>query len=122
MAFYHRLGKIPKKRHTQFRKPNGELYSEELISTEGFNSLYSLVYHAHPPTLVKDIGNPIDVAPKIAHVKNMKSRSFLTFDKPSEDDYIKARKVLLLNSDIFHRGSVLSEEYDRLFLQKCRFR
>ena len=100
MAFYHRLGKIPKKRHTQFKKPNGELYAEELISTEGFNSLYSLVYHAHPPTLVKDIGNPIDVAPKIAHVKNMKSRSFLTFDTPSEDDYIKARKVLLLNSDI----------------------
>ena len=100
MAFYHRLGKIPKKRHTQFRKPNGELYAEEVSSTEGFNSLYSLVYHAHPPTLVKDIGNPIDVAPKIAHVKNMKSRSFLTFDTPSEDDYIKARKVLLLNSDI----------------------
>ncbi len=100
MAFYHRLGKIPKKRHTQFRKPNGELFAEELISTEGFNSLYSLVYHAHPPTMVKDIGDPIDVAPKIAHAKNMKSRSFLTFDTPSEDDYIKARTVLLMNSDI----------------------
>jgi homogentisate 1,2-dioxygenase len=52
MPFYHKAGKIPSKRHTQFRKPDGTLYSEELISTEGFSSLYSLVYHCHPPTLV----------------------------------------------------------------------
>ena len=31
MPFYHKLGKIPPKRHTQFRKPNGELYYEQLI-------------------------------------------------------------------------------------------
>ena len=56
MAFYTKLGQIPQKRHTQFRKPNGELYSEELVSTEGFSAIYSLIYHCHPPTLVKEIG------------------------------------------------------------------
>ena len=31
MPFYHKLGQLPHKRHTQFRKPNGELYREELM-------------------------------------------------------------------------------------------
>jgi homogentisate 1,2-dioxygenase len=66
MAFYHKSGSIPAKRHTQFRKPDGSLYSEELVSTEGFSSLYSLVYHCHPPTLVKAIGEPWSVEPKVA--------------------------------------------------------
>jgi homogentisate 1,2-dioxygenase len=100
MAFYYRQGNIPRKRHTQFRKADGSLYSEELISTEGFNSLYSLVYHCHPPTLVKDIGEPFSVEPKIAEQRNMKNRSFITFKTSGEDDYIKSRKVLLVNSDV----------------------
>ncbi len=35
MPFYHKLGEIPPKRHTQFRKPDGELYSEQLFGTIG---------------------------------------------------------------------------------------
>jgi homogentisate 1,2-dioxygenase len=42
MPVYHSLGAIPPKRHTQFRKPDGSLYAEELVSTEGFSSLYML--------------------------------------------------------------------------------
>lgn len=100
MPFYHRSGQIPAKRHTQFRKPNGELYSEELLSTEGFSSIYSLVYHCHPPTLVKAMGKPYSVEPKVAVEKNMQHRSFLTFKTKPESDYIKSRKVLLMNSDV----------------------
>ncbi|XHR95723.1 hypothetical protein ACFJIV_03190 [Mucilaginibacter sp. UC70_90] len=58
MPLYHSLGSIPPKRHTQFRKPDGSLYAEELVSTEGFSSLYSLVYHAYPPTIVKHLASP----------------------------------------------------------------
>jgi homogentisate 1,2-dioxygenase len=100
MAFYHKSGTIPDKRHTQFRKPNGDLYSEELVSTEGFNSIYSLIYHCHPPTLVSQIGEPYSVEPKIAMAKNMQHRSYLTWKVPAESDYIKSRKVLLMNHDI----------------------
>ncbi|MFM7855359.1 MAG: homogentisate 1,2-dioxygenase, partial [Flammeovirgaceae bacterium] len=46
--YYHRLGKIPAKRHTQFRQPDGSLYKEELVSSEGFSSIYSNLYHIHP--------------------------------------------------------------------------
>ena len=45
MPHYHKLGNIPHKRHTQFRKPDGNLYSEQLFSTEGFSNDYSLMYH-----------------------------------------------------------------------------
>ena len=101
MSFYHKQGQIPAKRHTQFRKPDGSLYAEELVSTEGFSSLYSLVYHCHPPTLVKEIGEPIDVSPKAAIAKNMQNRSFLTFKTEAKDDYLESRVVQLFNRDLY---------------------
>jgi homogentisate 1,2-dioxygenase len=101
MPYYHKAGKFPEKRHTQFRKPNGELYSEELVSTEGFSSIYSLVYHCHPPTLVKHIGEPIDVAPKAAISNNMQNRSFVTFKTKAKDDFLESRVVQLYNSDLY---------------------
>lgn len=100
MPFYHKLGKIPAKRHTQFRKPDGSLYAEELVSTEGFSSTYALVYHCHPPTLVKAIGEPYSVEPKAAIAKNLQNRSFLSFKTKPEADYIKSRVPLLFNSDL----------------------
>jgi len=101
MPFYHKLGQIPSKRHVQFRKPDGSLYAEELVSTEGFSSIYSLVYHSHPPTLVKAIGEPIDVSPKAAIAKNLQNRSFLTFKTKPEADYLASRKTLLFNRDLY---------------------
>ena len=101
MPQYHKLGSIPRKRHTQFRKPDGSLYQEELVSTEGFSSLYSLVYHTHPPTRVKAIGEAWDVSPKAAIAKNLQCRSFLTFKTALVDDFLKSRKVLLFNRDVY---------------------
>jgi homogentisate 1,2-dioxygenase len=101
MPFYHRAGTVPEKRHTQYRKPDGSLYSEELVSTEGFSSIYSLVYHVYPPTLVKAIGEPRDVKPVAGIEKNLQNRSYLTFKTAAEDDYLASRKVLLFNSDLY---------------------
>jgi homogentisate 1,2-dioxygenase len=55
MPPYHRLGEIPPKRHTQFRKPDGTLYSEELFGIEGFSNNYSNLYYHYPPTRVKQV-------------------------------------------------------------------
>lgn len=100
MPYYHKSGKIPEKRHTQFRKPDGTLYAEELVSTEGFSSTYSLVYHCHPPTLVKSIGEPVNVAPKAKIANNMQNRSFHTFKTEPKDDYLESRVVQLFNNDL----------------------
>jgi homogentisate 1,2-dioxygenase len=100
MPFYHRLGSIPQKRHTQFRKPDGSLYAEELISTEGFSNILSLVYHCHPPTLVKDMLDPIDVRPKYVVSHNIQHRSFLTYSFEQKDDYLESKKMLMGNNDL----------------------
>ena len=55
MPFYHKLGKIPHKRHTTFKKENGKLHYEELFGTIGFDGMSSLLYHLHRPTQVKEI-------------------------------------------------------------------
>lgn len=100
MPHYHKLGKIPSKRHIQFRKPDGGLYAEQLVSTEGFSDLYSLVYHTHPPTLVSEIDEAYSVAPEIAIKKNLQHRSFQGFKVPPKDDYLQSRVPVLVNNDL----------------------
>ncbi|TRZ75300.1 MAG: homogentisate 1,2-dioxygenase [Chitinophagaceae bacterium] len=100
MPIYHSLGEIPHKRHTAFRQPNGKLYAEELVSTEGFSGMYSLVYHTHPPTFVKALGDPYSVEPKIAREKHLRHTSLLGFNIKAEDDYLKSRKPVLVNADL----------------------
>jgi homogentisate 1,2-dioxygenase len=100
MPHYHALGQFPHKRHTQFRKPDGSLYAEELVSTEGFSNDYSLVYHVHPPTLVARVEPPIDCAPTVAVRNNMQHRAFLGFNVKPAADWLDARKVLMTNTDV----------------------
>jgi homogentisate 1,2-dioxygenase len=100
MPIYHQLGQIPKKRHIVFRKPNGKLYAEELVSTEGFSSVYSIVYHCHPPTIVKHLGEPYNVEPKIAKAKHLKHTSLIGFKIKPENDYLQSRKPVLVNDDL----------------------
>ncbi len=96
---YHKLGKFPQKRHTQFEKPNGGLYYEQLFGTEGFHGHSSLLYHVHRPTQVKDILKSYNVEPKIAIGKNIKSLLLKGFELQPEDDFLVARKAMLVNKD-----------------------
>ncbi|MBV1853490.1 homogentisate 1,2-dioxygenase [Catellatospora tritici] len=52
MPYYRSVGEVPRKRHTQFRTPEGGLYAEELMGQEGFSSDSSLLYHRHAPTAI----------------------------------------------------------------------
>ena len=100
MPIYHKLGQFPQKRHTQFRKENGELYYEQLFGTEGFSGLASLLYHTYRPTMVKSIGKIIDLTPEIASQKNLKAHRFLGFQAPPKDDFLESRLPLMLNNDV----------------------
>jgi homogentisate 1,2-dioxygenase len=99
MPHYHSLGSIPHKRHTQFRKKDGTLYSEELFSTEGFSNDYSLLYHCSPPTAIIRTDEPYDVSPVIAEEKMLKHRSFEGFKIKPAGDYLDSRKTILVNND-----------------------
>src|SRR5580704_16081700 len=100
MPHYCVRGKIPHKRHTQFRRPDGSLYSEQLVSTEGFSNVYSIIYHSHPPTVVTEIGKSIDVSPKINAAKNMQHRCYNGFKIKPAPDYLQSRKPVLVNNDV----------------------
>ncbi|TMU54404.1 homogentisate 1,2-dioxygenase [Flagellimonas algicola] len=100
MPIYHKLGRIPQKRHTQFTKPDGSLYYEQLFGTIGFDGMSSLIYHEHRPTQVSAIGDSIDVNPKIAVSHNIASRKLIGFDVKPKDDFLDAREPLLVNSDV----------------------
>ncbi|MDY0089572.1 MAG: homogentisate 1,2-dioxygenase [Flavobacteriaceae bacterium] len=99
MPFYHKLGEIPHKRHIQFRKPDGELYYEQLFGTVGFDGMYSNIYHVHRPTQVKEILKQYSVAPKIAKTNNMQSYRLYGFETKPEKDYLESRKIVLTNQD-----------------------
>lgn len=100
MSYYHQLGEIPHKRHTQFKKPDGGLYREEVMGLEGFSGLQSILYHHFlPPRVVhtEDLGP----AETDYHAFGpLRHRAFATTDLPSGGDPVSARRVLLGNKDV----------------------
>ena len=100
MPIYHKLGKIPQKRHTIFKKDNGELHYEQLFGTIGFDGMSSLLYHLQRPTMVSEVSEPINVMPEIAVERNMKSRKLIGFDVAPKDDFLESRTTVMLNSDV----------------------
>ena len=100
MPLYHTLGKIPHKRHTMFKKPDGSLYHEQLFGTIGFDGMSSLLYHLYRPTMVKEVKEAIDISPKPAVRHNITSRMLKGYDLKPKDDYLESRSVILFNNDI----------------------
>ncbi|MGB5498010.1 MAG: homogentisate 1,2-dioxygenase [Maribacter sp.] len=100
MPLYHNLGKIPQKRHTVFKKPDGSLHYEQLFGTIGFDGMSSLMYHLHRPTMVSEVGESKDVSPKASVSHNIKSRLLKGFQVQPEDDFLESRKIVLFNSDV----------------------
>ena len=99
MPFYHKLGSIPHKRHTTFKKPDGTLHYEQLFGTEGFSGMSSLLYHLHRPTQVSHIGAVKDLTPKAAVQHNITSRMLQGWNGPKVDDYLDSKTTVLFNND-----------------------
>ena len=100
MPFYQKLGEIPHKRHTQFRRVDGALYSEQVFGTAGFTGVTSILYHYNSPTMVKEILGSVDVRPKIAVECNLKSRKLEGFNVKPGKDYLDSRVPILFNVDL----------------------
>ena len=57
MPSYRRLGELPPKRHMQFENRgksylNEGLFYEHVVTTQGFDRVYRILYHRRPPTRV----------------------------------------------------------------------
>lgn len=100
MPFYSKLGNIPHKRHTTFKKSDGGYYYEQLFGTEGFSGMATLMYHVHRPTMVKNIGAQKDLTPKAAVDKNITSQMLKGYNVKPEKDFLESRKTVLFNNDL----------------------
>ncbi|GAB4524761.1 MAG: homogentisate 1,2-dioxygenase [Anaerolineae bacterium] len=100
MAYYHRLGEIPHKRHTQFRKPDGGLYREEVMGLEGFSGIQSILYHHFLPPRVVSTEYLGSTRVEYADYGAIRHRAFRTSDFPAGGDAVSARRVLLGNNDV----------------------
>ncbi len=100
MPYYTKLGKLPKKRHTQFRRPDGALYSEELFGTEGFVGPSSTLYHVHPPTQVSGWTTLYSTKPEYVEMDVMRMRHTQTQHIKPKGDPVTGRVVLFGNADV----------------------
>jgi homogentisate 1,2-dioxygenase len=105
MAFYRQVGEVPHKRHTQFRQPNGRLYSEELVGEEGFSSDSSLLYHRGIPSAIVD-AREWDV-PDLSTVPNspllarhLRLHELFVGDDHLTTDAVTGRRLVLGNADV----------------------
>lgn len=100
MPFYRKLGAIPHKRHTQFRKPDGALYREEVMGLEGFSGIQSILYHHFLPPRVLRVEALGAVQPEYTDFGAIRHRAFSTAHIPSGGDPVQARRILLGNRDV----------------------
>jgi homogentisate 1,2-dioxygenase len=119
MPFYHKLGKIPPKRHTVFQKENGEHYYEELFGTVGFDGMSSLLYHCQRPTQIKEILESYSVAPEVAVEKNLKSYRLKGFDAPQVKDQLESRIAILVNNDLQIQLSAPTNKKEEYFYKNA---
>lgn len=101
MPSYYSLGRLPPKRHTQFRKPDGSLYHEEIFGTEAFSGVYSTLYHNNPPTKVSHIKKLKELTitpwrPDIHRHHHLRTGNIEVGANP-----VDARQPLFYNSDVF---------------------
>jgi len=100
MPYYFRLGNIPHKRHTQFRRPDFGLYQEEVIGAEGFSGISSIAYHIHPPTLVERIEDPLPYSVEYVDEDFLRHRHIRGGHLSAGGDWITGRRYIMGNADV----------------------
>ncbi len=100
MVFYRQVGEVPRTRHTQMRRPSGELYQEELVSTLGFDGASSLLYHLGAPTSVRSIKSEPS-AKLVPFARDVvRHHRFHTMEVSTPGDFLSARTPFFFNADI----------------------
>lgn len=115
MAYYRRVGEIPPKRHTQHRRPDGGLYSEELVGEEGFSSDSSLLYHCGIPSSLVDaraweLPDQATVANAPLLPRHLRLHELFPDEEHKAVDIVTARRLVLGNADVRISYAVASLE------------
>jgi len=114
MPFYVRQGEIPPKRHTVFKNNDGRTYYEELVSREGFSSIYSNYYHLHRPTKITQVGTMEKI--ELHHAtKQHRHRHIYTSKIQYPGDILSSRTPLFFNDDIIISVATVNESMDYFY-------
>jgi len=100
VVHYRSVGQVPRKRHTQFRQPDGRLYAEELMGEEGFSSDSALLYHRELPTRICRVETAGRDAGDLTAQEPLLPRHFRTRDLPAAGDVVTGKTLLLGNSSV----------------------
>src|SRR5678816_2445083 len=91
MPYYQKLGEMPRKHHIWFHRngatptfKNEGIAYEHVITTEGFNEAYSIMYHLRPPTRVRSV--------KLLKCEELKKAA----DSPLRHHHLKTANICLL--------------------------
>jgi homogentisate 1,2-dioxygenase len=100
MPIYHRLGRVPRKRHVAFRKDDGSIHYEELVGNQGFNGPSSLLYHLRLPTAVSGVRQLRGLGWVAEPERVVRHRHFRTSGLATGPSPVLDRVPLLFNSDV----------------------
>ena len=100
MPYDIQRGEVPSKRHIQFLRPDGALYSEEVFGTEGFAGPSSTLYHIHPPTQVSGWRALHSTAPEYVETDVLRMRHLQSWKFTAKGDPVSGRRVILGNADV----------------------
>ncbi len=106
MPYYRQLGKIPPKRHTKLPldpatsyKGEGLAY-EHVITTQGFDRVFSILYHLKPPTRVKRVEHYKSISMKAAAGRPLRHHHLKSRNIPRKGDPYLGRIPLMFNKDM----------------------
>ncbi len=105
MPYYRRLGQLPPKRHMQFERKgesflNEGLYYEHVVTTQGFDRAYSIMYHLRPPTRVRKTETVGHVEIHPFEGQELRHHHLKTQDMPRGGDPIRGRVPIMFNEDL----------------------
>ena len=100
MPYYRRVGQVPPKRHTQFRRDDGSLHAEELLGSDGFSAESALLYHLHPPTALTAATVEDVAAEPLTTPEPLLPRHFRTHELGVGGDLVAGRRLLAGNADV----------------------
>jgi homogentisate 1,2-dioxygenase len=99
MTIYHKLGEMPRKKHTAFYKSDGSLHKEQLVSTKGFSGIYHNKYHLHAPTQVSGLKEIESLEPEKWENPPLQHFHFKTDEMERDGDFFTARIPFLENNN-----------------------
>ncbi|WIO74003.1 homogentisate 1,2-dioxygenase [Porticoccaceae bacterium LTM1] len=115
MPFYMTQGQVPAKRHVAFKRPDGELYREELFSTHGFSNIYSNKYHYNMPCKTLAVDTMSVLHGEEWQDTLLQNYRMDTKKADGEGNFFTARKKHMFNVDVAIYTAKVTEDTEQFY-------